>query len=66
MERGDKLLYDKIKEVCKEKGISVSAVEKELGFGNGTITKWNKSMPNVYSLKKLADYFGKPIEYFLE
>lgn len=60
------MLYDKVKEVCKARGISVSAVEKELGFGSGTITKWNKVTPNVRNLKKLADFFGKPIEYFLE
>lgn len=60
------MLYDKVKEICKAKGISVSAVEKELGFGSGTITKWNKVTPNVRNLKKLADFFGKPIEYFLE
>lgn len=60
------MLYDKVKEVCKAKGISVSAVEKELGFGSGTITKWNKVTPNVRNLKKIADFFGKPIEYFLE
>lgn len=60
------MLYDKVKEVCKAKGISVSAVEKELGLGSGTITKWNKVTPNVRNLKKIADFFGKPIEYFLE
>lgn len=60
------MLYEKVKEICKEKGISVSAVERELGFGNGTITKWNDVSPNVYSLKKVADFFNKPIEFFLE
>lgn len=60
------MLYDKVKELCKTKGTSVSAVEKKLGFGNGTITKWNKAAPNVNNLKKIADFFGKPIEYFLE
>lgn len=60
------MLYDKVKEVCKERHISISAVEKELGFGNGTITKWNRVVPTAYNLKKFADFFGKPIEYFLE
>lgn len=60
------MLYDKVKEMCKSKGVSVSAVEKELGFGNGTISKWNNVAPNVYNLKKISDFFGKPIEYFLE
>lgn len=66
MKGSDELLYDKVKEACKTKGISVSALEKELGLGNGTITKWNKVAPNVYNLKKIADFFGKPIEYFLK
>lgn len=60
------MLYDKVKEVCKEKGVSVSAVERHLEFGNGTITKWNDVSPNVCNLKKVADYLGKPIEYFLK
>lgn len=66
MKGSDEVLYDKVKAACKAKGISVSALEKELGFGNGTITKWNKVVPNVYNLKKIADFFGKPIEYFLK
>lgn len=66
MKGSDEVLYDKVKAACKTKGISVSALEKELGFGNGTITKWNKVIPSVYNLKKIADFFGKPIEYFLE
>lgn len=60
------MLYDKIKGVCKEKGVSVSLVEKESGLSNGTISKWNKSSPTVDKLKAVADYFGVSIEYFLE
>ena len=60
------MIYEKIKELCKEKGISVTSVEKELGFSNGIISKWSKAEPVVSNLKKIADFFGKPIEYFLE
>lgn len=60
------MLYDKIKNVCKEKGVSVSFVEKESGLSNGTISKWNKSSPTVNKLKAVANYFGVSIEYFLE
>lgn len=48
------MIYDKIKEVCKEKGISVTYVEKEAGLGNGSISKWNKSSPTVESLQAVA------------
>lgn len=48
------MLYDKIKEVCKEKGLSVAFVEKEAKLSNGTISKWNKSSPTVDNLQAVA------------
>lgn len=53
---GDKLpIYDKIKEICEEKGISVRSVENSAGLKNGAISKWNDSSPTVKSLKAVAD-----------
>ena len=31
------IISDRIKEICKERGISLSKIEKEIGLGNGTI-----------------------------
>ena len=31
--------YETIKTLCKERGIAVTALEKELGFGRGSIGK---------------------------
>uniref|UniRef100_A0AAU8AZH8 Repressor protein n=1 Tax=Dulem virus 35 TaxID=3145753 RepID=A0AAU8AZH8_9CAUD len=59
-------MLEKIIELCKENHISISKLEKECGFGNATIRGWKESNPNVANLKKVADYFGKPLEYFLE
>lgn len=49
------LIYDKIKEICQEKGISVRQVEINSGLPNGTICKWNNSSPTVKNLKAVAD-----------
>lgn len=49
------MIYDKIKEICKKKGMSISSVEEKAGLGNGTITKWNTSSPTVENLKAVAD-----------
>lgn len=49
------MIYDKIKEICKEKGISVSSVEKEAGLGNGAISKWNESSPTLERLQAVAN-----------
>lgn len=56
----------KIKELCKKENISITALESKLGFGKCTISKWETSNPTVDKLKKVADYFGVPIEYFLK
>ena len=63
---GEKLLYTKIESLCKEKGISIAKLEKDCDIGNATIRRWDKSFPRIDTLKKVADFFGKPIEYFLE
>lgn len=60
------LIYDRLKEVCKEKGTSAASVEKQAGLGNGAVTKWNDFSPTVKNLKAVADVLGVPIEYFLE
>ena len=39
------VLYDNVKQACREKGVSVSALEKAVGFSNGCISKWNESEP---------------------
>lgn len=52
----DKLLiYDKVKSICEEKGMSVRQVEYAAGLKNGAISKWNESSPTIKSLKAVAD-----------
>lgn len=58
-------LKERIRILAKSKGFSLPNLEAELGFGNGTIVKWNKSIPNADKLAKVADYFGVSIDYLL-
>ncbi len=60
------MLYKKVESVCKEKGVSIAKLEKDCGIGNATVRRWDKAFPRIDTLKKVADYLGKPIEYFLE
>lgn len=60
------MILKKVRALCDENKISISALEKELDIGNGTIGSWDESMPRVDSLKKVADYFGKSVDYFLK
>lgn len=60
------MLYNKIKEICKKKGVSVSSVEKQAGLGNGAISKWNESSPTVENLKAVADVLKIKVDKLLE
>lgn len=48
-------IYDKIKAICEEKGMSVRQLEVAAGLKNGAISKWNDSSPTIKSLKAVAD-----------
>ena len=48
------MILKRIKEKCKEKGLSIFALEKEAGIGNGTIARWDKSSPTVENLQAVA------------
>lgn len=55
--------YEIIKELCKERGIAVTALEKELGFGRGSIGKLRNGSATIERLQKIADFFNVSIEY---
>lgn len=56
-------MYEKIKELCKERHISVNALEQELNFAKGSLCKIDKNKPSSEKLQKLADYFNVQLEY---
>lgn len=59
------MIYERICQLCKRKDITIYRLEKELGFSTSSICKWRNSFPTVDKLKRVADYFGVSIEYFL-
>lgn len=51
--------YDRIADLCKKKGISVTGLETELGFGRGSLGKMKKGgSTSIARLQKIADYFN--------
>ena len=60
------MITKNIETLCKKQGITVSGLEKALGFGNSTISKWSKSSPSVDKLAAVANYFGVTIDQLLK
>ena len=60
------MIYDKIKEFCRKKGVSVNSVEKAACLSNGAISKWNESSPTVDKIHAVAKVLGVKVEELLE
>lgn len=59
------MIFDNVKAMCKENGISIARLEKECGLANATVRGWEHSSPKVETVKRVADYFGCTIDELL-
>lgn len=61
-------MYQKFEQLVRARGISTYRVAKDIGLAPTVFSDWKsgKSKPKADKLKKIADYFGVTIEYFLE
>lgn len=57
--------YEVIKQLCDEHGIALTALEKELGFGRGSLGKLKSGGTSAKRLQKIADYFNVSINYLM-
>lgn len=59
------MLLERIKELCKKRGITVSELENRVGFGKNSIYKWKTQSPKIETLQKVAEYFQVSTDYLL-
>lgn len=60
------MITDNVRRLCREHDISIFALERTAGIGNGCICRWDEKPPNVTSLSKVAKFFGVPVDSLLE
>ena len=58
-------MVERIKKICKQKGTNISNLEKELGFGNGNIRRWDERVPSVERVYILAKRLSVSVDYLL-
>ena len=59
------MIYERIKELCGKEGIAITALEKELGFGRGSLSKIDRNSPSSARLQMIADRLGVTTQYLL-
>ena len=59
--------FAKLEQLCKERNVTLYTVAKETNIDKQTLYSWQKSeyTPKADKIKKIADYFGVSIEYFM-
>jgi transcriptional regulator with XRE-family HTH domain len=57
--------YEIIIDLCKKNNLAVTALEKELGFGRGSIGKLKSGKTSADRLQKIANYFNVSVNYLL-
>lgn len=60
------MILDKIRALCKERGITLAELERNAGLGNGVIARWGETNPRVDKLKAVADFFGVTVDELLK
>ena len=58
-------LFEKIKELCQKRGISINSLEETLGYSRNTIYSMKNKKPNAERLQEIADYFNVSTDYLL-
>lgn len=58
-------LKERIKKLANSEGLSIPKLEEKLGFGGGTISRWDKSAPSADKLAKIADRYNVTVNYLL-
>ncbi|QBX14624.1 Cro/CI family transcriptional regulator [Streptococcus phage Javan149] len=59
-------VFDRVRELCQTKKMSLNALEDELNLGKNSLYGLKKGNPNSKVLEKIADYFNVSIDYLLD
>ena len=58
-------IVDRIRELCQQRGISITKLESALGYGNGSISKPSTNAMRSDRLMTIANYLGVSMEYLM-
>ena len=59
-------LSSTIKRICKERGISINALESNTGIGRGNIGRWDVVSPSIEKVSAVADYLGISVDSLIK
>ena len=58
-------IVERIKEKCKENSTNMSNLERELGFGNGNIRRWETQKPSYDKVLAVANALNVSLDWLI-
>lgn len=55
-------LYERIRDLAKERGYSINKLEKELGFARSSINKFNTNKPSIEKIQQIAELLNISVD----
>lgn len=56
-------IVERVKNSATEKGLTLTKIERILGFGNSTIRKWDQNSPSLDKVIATANLLDKPLSW---
>lgn len=61
-----KVNMQRIRNLAEKKGLNIKQLEDEAELPNGTIRKWDNSIPTIRTFYKVADFLEVSMDYLLD
>lgn len=58
-------LIDRVQQKCKEQGTNFRKIEQDLGFGNGTLRKWDTQKPSYDKVLLVAKKLNVSLDWLI-
>lgn len=58
-------LIERVQQKCAEKGTNFKRLEQELGFGNGTLRKWDTQKPSYDKVLLVANSLNVSLDWLI-
>ena len=65
MKKYEENIFDRIKQLSEQKGMSIAEIERKSDLGNGIIRRWDKSIPTADKLQRVAKTLGTNVDFLL-
>lgn len=58
-------ILERVKNLCYKQGLTVAELERKADLGNGSVRRWNTSIPAADKLQRAAITLGTSMDYLL-